>query len=916
MTRLGGLLMRLFPADFRARYGHELHELLVEYGRDVRRREGWLGFSRLLVFQGTDLLLAAHAERRARRSPVAFVGGSGASAAGGGLPPERGPRGVRRLAGALRSDVGFAWRSLRRTPGFLLVAGLTLALGIGATTAIFTVLYGSLLAPLPYPDPASLVAVWLQSPTLEFDRIDHTTSTYLTFRDEQQAFSEFGAWLPGSATVTGDGDPERIETIGVSDGALRALGARAVVGRIYGPADSEPGAAPKLILSHGFWERRYGADEGIVGETVTFQGTAVEVIGVLSPDFRFVGREPAAYWPIRLDAAEMPTVLSFDYRVVARLAPGVSRERAAAELTGLIPASVERYAWLPEEQLESWNLSANVRPLRDAVVGDVGSLLWVLFGAVSIVLLIACVNVANLCLVRAESRRREVAVRCALGATRWVLARQFVVESVLLGTLAGAAGLLLAYASVPLLLQVTPTSLPRAADIGIDAATVGFCVGVSLLAGLLFSAFPVASFGSPRMSGALKDDDRGSSSGRAGNRLRSVLAVGEVALALILLVGAGLMIRSFVALKSIDPGFRQPQRVLTFRLSLTAGDYPDVDRALLAYREILAAIEGIPGVEHAGATSGLTMEGRSNQNSFIAEGVVPGSDGGVLNGSYKAIAGDYFDAAGIPLLAGRTLSWDDIRERRPVGVVTAHIARHYWGSPQAAVGKRIRHAGDDPWREIIGVVGDVRDDGMRSEPRAVAFWPVVVDDFLGFDTWLRRDMAFVVRVNGDRPMSVLPMVRQAVWATNPNLPLTDVATLESVVDTNLAGTSFTLLLLLIASAVAVALGTIGIYGVIAYAFAQRRREIGIRMALGAAHRDIRTLVLRQGAVVGVTGVLLGTVGSIALARSLESMVYEVGTVDPVTYAAAGLFTGGVAMLASYVPALRAARVDPIRALRQ
>ncbi|MGD8817165.1 MAG: ABC transporter permease [Acidobacteriota bacterium] len=916
MRRVTAVLMRLFPGEFRARYGAELGDLLAQRARDVRRNDGWLAASRMLLFQSTDLVLAARAERRAARSGVGAARAlrGGKVTATPSLSPQRGPRGLARWRALIAGDLRLALRALQRAPGFLLAAGLTLAIGIGATTAIFTVINGVLLAPLPYPDPDSLVAVWLASEPLGYDAIDHTTSSYLTFRDNNDVFAEFGTYTSGSATITGDGDePERVDTMGVTDGALRALGAHAELGRLYAPADVEPGAAPKLLLSYGFWQRRYGGDAGIVGDLITIDGQSAEVIGVLPADFRFLDAEPSVYWPIRLDPNEMPTVLSFDYKVLGRLAPGVTEEQASAALSSLLPASIERYQWLTPEQAEGFALRVRVRPLKEAVVGNVGRVLWILFGSVGIVLLIACANVANLFLVRAETRRQEIAVRTALGASRGVLVRQFIVESVLLGVIGGFGGLLVAYAGVPLLLGLAPSSLPRAAEIGVDPLTLGFCFVISCLAGLVFGIFPVSYYGAPDLVPALKAGARGASEGRRGNRLRSLLVVGEVALALVLLVGAGLMVRSFLALGTVDSGLRDPQRALTFRVALPRGDYPDNDQAVLAFEQILTRIEAIPGVESAGAASGLTMEFHSNQNSFLAEGA---ADNDVINGAYKAVAGDYFEAAGIPLLAGRTITWDDVRQRNPVGLVTESLAKHYWGSAQAAIGQRIRHAGNDPWREIIGVVGDIRDGGLRDAPPPVAFWPVVVYDFLGFDSWLRRDLAFVVRTRTDDPAALLPQVREAVWAVDPNLPLSGVDTLDAVVRRYMASTTFMLVMLAVAAAVAVLLGTIGIYGVIAYAFAQRQREIGIRIALGAANGAIRAMVLRHGLMVGGAGVLVGLAGAFGLTRFLQSLLFETGTLDPLTYVIAALLTGGVAVVASYLPALRATRVNPVETLRR
>jgi len=469
---------------------------------------------------------------------------------------------------------------------------------------------------------------------------------------------------------------------------------------------------------------------------------------------------------------------------------------------------------------------------------------------------------------------------------------------------------------MPVLIRMAPAAIPRAAEIGLDGTVLLFTLLVAVGASLTFGLFPVFQQSSTGLVPALKEGGRGGGSGRSGHRVRNVLAIAEVALALVLLVGAGLMVRSFQALRAVDPGVTDPQQVVTFRLSLPPAEVPDEDQAITVYEQIVARIAAVPGVTHVGAVSGLTMEGRSNQNSFLAQGGEVRERDDVLRGAYKAIAGDYFGAAGIPILAGRSISWDDIRDRRPVGVVTETLAREFWGGAEAAIGKRIRHAGNDPWREIIGVVGDVRDGGLRGAPRPVAFWPVVVDDFLGFDSWLRRDMAFVVRTERTDPLELVGPLREAVWSVNRNLPLADVGPLTRLVERDMAATTFTLSMLLAAAGVAVLLGAIGIYGVIAYVFEQRTREIGIRVALGATRRDVLAMVLRQGAIIAALGVAVGVVAAAAMTRLLASQVFGVGTLDLTTYAAAVTLVGGIALVASYVPARRAAQADPRGPLQQ
>ncbi len=965
MTRVVRALLRFYPAGFRSRYGAEVVTLLRQQAADVRRREGRLAVARLWLFQAVDLVRAAFAERRgdaplesgsasrghgraAANGPrrrghggTAANGprrrGDGGAAADGpgrralrgrsaGSPPsssDPGIGGVPSRAPTVRTwgegvgrDVRHALRALGRAPAFSLVATVTLALGISATSAIFTVIDGVLLSPLAYPEADRLVAVFHRMPAQDFSRVNHTDATYLTYHDENRSFESIGAWRPGQATVTGLDEPETIPVVVMSEGVFDALDVQPILGRRILVEDTVPGAPFVVVLSHGYWSRRLGADPTVIGDVLRLDGIAAEIVGVMGPDFRFLDEDASAFLGLRLDRSATSPVVSFDYRVIARLAEGVTAESAEQDLLRLLPASAERYGWIPATQLEEWDLGIRIVPLKDAVVDDIGEVLWVLLGAVSIVLLIACVNVANLLLARSEGRQREIAMRSALGASRAHLIRQFFIESAVLSAFGAAVGLALAYAAVPALIRLAPAVVPRAAEIRIDASVFLFTLVVSTGAAAIFGLLPVIQRRSTALVPALKEGGHGASAGRRRSRVRYGLAVAEVALAVVLLVGAGLMVRSFLQLRGVDPGFSDPRRAVTFRLALPRAEAPDEDEAILVYEQIIDRIAAIPGVSEVGAISGMTMEGRSNQNSFIAEGVGSGESDGAIGGFYKAIAGDYFSAAGIPLLAGRSINWQDIRERRPVGVVTETLARAFWGDARSAIGKRIRHSDDDPWREIIGVVGDVRDGGLRGSPRAVAYWPVLVEDFLGFESWLRREMAFVVRTERENPLDLVASLRQAVWSVRPNLPLVDIGTLERLVQRDMADTTFMLTMLLVAAGVAVALGTVGIYGVISYTFEQRLREIGIRVALGATRRDVLSMVLRQGATIGLVGVAVGVAVAAGSARLLAARTFGVSPLDGATYASAAALAGAVAMLASYVPARRAARSDPLDSLRK
>jgi predicted permease len=807
-------------------------------------------------------------------------------------------------------------RKLSRSPMFTLVSVVTLALGIGATTAIFSVVHGVLLKPLPFDEPEELVGVWHEAPGLGFDLLNQAPAFHFTYRDESRVFDDVGMWQASQVTVTGVGEPERVSALRVTDGTLSLLRVKPALGRIFTAEDDAPGSAETAVLGYGYWQRRFGGDSGVVGRTLDVNGRPTEIIGVLAADFRFLRWDPGVVLPLRLDRAEL-FIGNFSYRGIARLGKGYSIEDADADVARMIPLATERFPFpsgLTQGMLKEARFAPNVRPLKEEVVGDVGQTLWVLLGTVGIVLLIACANVANLFLVRAEGRQRELALRTALGANRARVAKDLLGESISLGLLGGLAGLGVAHAAIRLLLALAPETLPRLEEITIDVTVLLFALGISLSAGMFFGLVPAFKFTKPDMAGALKEGGRTSSDGRERQRARGVLVVAQMALALVLLVGSGLMIRSFQALREVDPGFVAPSEVLTFRISIPEAQVEDGDQVASAHERILRRIEEIPGIASVGLSSSITMDGdNSNDPIFVEEFPVEGDQLPPLR-RFKWVAPGYFETMGNPIVAGRSMTWDDVRLKAPVVVVTENFAREFWPTPAEALGKRVRVNPNDKWREIVGVVGDVHDDGVDQKVTAVMYWPMSVTDFWDEIGFAQRNMAYAVRGSRVGEAGFLQQVREAVWSINPDVPIANVQTLEEILRESMSRTSFTLVMLVIASAVALLIGAVGLYGVISYGVTQRTREIGVRMALGAKTADVSRIFLRHAALLSGIGIAVGLAGAFGLTRLMSRLLFNVSPVDPLTYGAVSVMLVATALLASYIPARRASSIDPTEAL--
>ena len=804
-----------------------------------------------------------------------------------------------RLLTDLWQDLRYATRKCVKQPGFSATAVLTLALGIGATAAIFSVVYGVLLKPLPFHEPERLVSILHRAAAINMDSRNHGPATYFTYRDNQRAFEGIGAWESNEVSITGRGEPEQIEVLSVSDATLPLLGVQPLVGRLFNTADDAPGSPLRAVLTYGYWQRRFGGADTAIGQLLAIDGAPAEIIGVLPASFKFLREHPAVLLPMQLDRADADHI-EFDFQVLARLKPGVALPQAGADVArmiGLLPPVWDRL-----------QLQPNVRPLADDVIGDVGRILWILMAAVGVVLLIACGNVANLFLIRAEARQQELAMRAALGASRGRIARALLSESVLLALVGGVLGVALAQLAIGLLQRVAPTRLPRVDEIAIDPTVLVFTLAISVLSGALFGLFAVMRFGTPGIS-ALKEGGRSASDGPGRLRARNALVVGQIALALMLMIVSGLMIRTFVALRQVHPGFTQPEDVQTFRLDIPEGLISDPEQAVSTYERIAARLAQVPGVSSVGLSSSITMDGEDNGNVVdvedfpLPEGTLP-----TLR-RFKTVGPGYFETMGNRMVAGRSITWTEIHEQRPVIVISETLAREYWKEPSRALGKRVRGGRQDPWREIVGVSGNERDDGLNQPATAIVYWPMLNESY----RW--RVMAFAVRSSRAGTATFKREVQQAVWSVNSNLPLAAVQTLDDIQASSMAQTSFAMAMLGIAASVALLLGVVGIYGAIAYVVTERTREIGIRMALGAQVGDVRKMFLRYGLWLTATGIGIGICVAVVLTRVMSALLFGVGPADPMTYATVSVALAAVALLATYLPARRASRVDPIVALR-
>ena len=809
-------------------------------------------------------------------------------------------------------------RGLRRSPGFFLLAILTLGLGIGANAAIFTVVNAVLIRPLPYSEPERLVSIQHTAPGAGFDVLPHSDATYLLYRKNQKALEDLGIFWDGSVALTGGQEPERVGAAGVTPSVFGILRVPPAVGRTLVEADGGPGGERVMVLSHGLWQRLFNGDPKAIGKTLRVDGVDRRLVGVMPEGFHFPAADTEVWLPLVVDPADLTTG-NFNFPGIGRLRPGVSVEQAARDLEALMWRIPEEFgdSDITRGMLEQARMAMVVKPYRDELVGDLSRTLWLLLGSVGIILLIAGANVANLYLVRAEGRQREVAVRTAIGATRGEIARVFLIESVGLALVGGLLGLALAAGGVRLLLALQPEGIPRIEEIGIDGAVVAFTLLVSLGVGLFIGGFAMLRYGSPDLVPTLKEGGRGGTAGKARHRARQGLVVAQVALALLLLVGAGLMLKSFWGLASVDPGLK-PEGVLTLGLDLPEPDYPDVQKTARFVNQLLERVEAVPGVEQAGTVTLLPLTGIGDHGTHsIEDHPTPPDTVPPVLGS-RLVSPAYFETMGIPLLEGRGFGRIDPQKRSDEVVVSKSVADRFWPG-KSALGRRLTPGLPEGgrWVTIVGVAGDVRSEGLHKPVGELVYYPLVRRDFRdeeGDREWVPRNFSLVVKGKIDPAMLARP-VQEAIWELNPNLPLAQVRSMEEVVERSMARTTFTLLLLAIGASVALLLGAVGIYGVISYIVSQRTQEIGVRMALGAKPGDVSGMVLKEGLVLALLGIGLGIAGALAVTRFMQALLFEVSTTDPATFAAVPLLLAAVALLASYLPARKAAGVEPLEAIR-
>jgi putative ABC transport system permease protein len=828
-------------------------------------------------------------------------------------------------------DIRYGLRALRRSPMFTAVALLTLAIGIGANTAVFSVLNCVLLKPLHYPKAEELVALRQAAPGASglasfSEGLLLSPSMYFTYSEHNRAFQSLGVWTPGTANVTGLAEPEQVRAVAVSDGVLQAFGVPPTLGRWFSAADQTPGArmpgsfsgrSTTVILSYGYWQTHFGGDRSVIGRNITVDSLPREIVGVMPRGFRIVNADFDLLKPLAF-VRQLP-LAGFGFQGVARLKPGVAITQANADLARLLPVWMDSWSNGPGSDghfYENWRIAPAIRPLMQEVVGGVSDLLWVVMATIGLVMLIACANVTNLLLVRAEVRQQELALRSALGAGRARIVGALLVESMTLGLLGGALAIGVAECGLRLLVAIGPANLPRLGEISIDPRALGFTLMLSLLSGLFFGLIPALKYAGPGIGMALRSAGRSASVSRERHRTRNVLVVAQVATALVLLVSAGLMIRTFQALRTVEPGFTHAEHLQTMRISIPASLVAEPQRVIRTQNDIVDRLAAIPGVTSVGFVSQMPMEGFApNWNSVFAEDRTPTSAVPPMR-LFKNVSPGYFQTAGTRMIAGRELTWIDIYNQRPVAMVSANLARELWGSPSAALGKRIRQFPPMSWREVVGVVEDVHENGVQNTTPETVYWPTFMPDLFGLSPLdALRSLTFVVRSGRTGTQGFVNQVRQAVWSVNASLPVASTRTMQDIYDQSMTRTSFTLVMLGIAGAMALLLGIIGIYGVIAYAVSQRRREIGIRLALGAPQSELQRMFMRYALELAVIGVAIGLAAAAALTRLMSSLLFGIAPTDPVTYAAVPAVLLAAALLASYLPARRAATVDPVETLK-
>jgi predicted permease len=827
----------------------------------------------------------------------------------------------------LLADIRFALRRLARAPGFAATVLLTLAIGIGANTAVFSVLNCVLLKPLPYAEPDRLISLHLDAPGAgglsSFQGgLGISPSMYFTFAQHNRSFESMGVWFSQLANLTGVAKPDQVKTVAVSGGVLETLNVPPVVGRWFNTADQDPRGAKTAMLSYGCWMRRFGGDPGVIGRTVEVDAVPHEIVGVMPRGFRVMDNDFDLLLPLAFDPIN-EKLAPFFLNGMARLKPGVTLAQADADIARLIPVWMDSWTNGPgtnsQAYYKTWNITPAARTMKTQVVGNISGILWVVMATVGLVMLIACTNVANLLLVRAESRQHELAIRAALGAGRARIARELLLESVLLGLLGGVLSVGVAWAGVRMLVAAGPADLPRLSEIALDGRSLAFTLLLAVFSGLFFGAIPAWKYARAKASLALGSGSRTASASRTRQRTRRVLVVAQVAMALVLLVSALLMIRTFLALRNVDPGFADASHVQTLRIAIPEQLIADPTMVIRTENEIADQLQAIPGVTAVGFASVAPMEGDSpNWDIISVEGVSYSGTEPPLR-LFNYVSPGYFHALGTRLIAGRDFNWDDVYGLRRNIVISEELARESWGSPLAAIGKRVKNMDDQPFLNVVGVVENVRINGVDAPAPPTVYWPAMVSNPYQPDhkpdvDWVRSAI-FVIHTSRAGTQSFVSQAEQAVGKVNANLPVAAIQTMQDIYGQSMARTSFTLTMLAIAGSMALALSIIGIYGVISYAVSQRTREIGIRLALGAQKSALSWMFVRSALAMTAAGVVIGICAAAGLTRLMRSLLFAISPLDPLTFATVPLVLAAAALLASYLPARRAAAVDPVVSLR-
>jgi putative ABC transport system permease protein len=815
----------------------------------------------------------------------------------------------------LLQDVRYSFRMLRKNPGFTVVAVIALALGIGATSAIFSVVNAVLIRPLQFKDPEHLVRIWGKFEKAGIPKNWISEPELIDLQEQTQTFEDIAAYQSSGVNLTGNSDPIRVNSASVNAGLFSLLGVQPSFGRTFAEEEDQPGRDKVVLVSNALWRNRFGSDPELIGKTIGLSGDSYTVIGIMPVGFQFPD-EDDLWIPLAIDKAHLDNRGSHSLEVVARLKPGVTRPQAQADLTNVAAALEQKY---PNNYANSgWGLYSV--SMLDELVGNVRPALRILLGAVGLVLLIACANVANLLLARATVREKEVAIRAALGAGRRRLVQQLLTESVLLSVIGGLFGLLLAYLGVRLFVAFGPKDIPRLQEIGLDARVLAFSILIAVATGVAFGLAPALQISKPDLHDSLKEGGRGSTSGR--HRLRNALVVSEVAIALVLLVGAGLMIKSFQQLLQLNLGFR-PEKTLTMRLSLPSTKYKGDAQVTAFYGQLLDKVKALPGVVSAGAISHLPLSGSYSSGTTGVENADPDVQvarfQGIANieADRRSVSAGFFATLGIDLKAGRLFTEADNQDAPPVAIVDEGFERRFWPKG-SAVGKRFvsrfNAPNDIKWGEIVGVVAHIRHYGIDQVKQYGLGENGREQVYLPYPQQPTTRMYLAIKTTAD-PINLANAVRGEVLSLDPEQPIYQVKTMDQLVTTSLAQRQLNMVLFGAFSAIALILAAVGIYGVMSYSVTQRSHEIGIRMALGAQQRNVLGLVVRQGMTLALVGVGIGLGAAIALTRLMSSLLFGVSATDPLTFASISVILTLVALAACFVPARRATKVDPMIALR-